>query len=79
MCILIAHAQQLQYAVYNRWTGLVDWTTGLTDFHFKHTFGGSIIRLKRRRSKNSGYMYKNSDRCTFYWPRLSTTPTQLTC
>ena len=28
------------------WTGLVDWTTGLTDFHFKHTFGGSIIRLK---------------------------------
>ena len=23
-------------AVYNRWTGLVDWTTGLTDFHLKH-------------------------------------------
>ena len=20
-------------AVYNQWTGLVDWTTGLTDFH----------------------------------------------
>ena len=24
-------------AVYNRWTGLVDWTTGLIDFHLKYT------------------------------------------
>ena len=31
-------------AVYNRWTGLVDWTTGLIDFHLKRTFRGSIMR-----------------------------------
>ena len=35
----------------------MDWTTGLTDFHFKHISGGSIIRLKRHRSRNSGAVY----------------------
>ena len=34
--------------VYNRWTGLVDWTSGLDywteDFHLKCTFRGSIMR-----------------------------------
>ena len=32
-------------AVYNRWTGLVDWTTGLIDFHLKCTFRGYISHL----------------------------------
>ena len=38
-------------AVYNRWTGLVDWTTGLTDFHQKHTgrlpmAPGAVVMLR---------------------------------
>ena len=27
------------WAVYNQWTGILEWTTGLTYFWFSHIFG----------------------------------------